>query len=386
MITNIKIKNFKSLEDIDVKCSNLNVLTGLNGMGKSSVIQALLLLRQSHEKGMLQNDGLSLRGDLVQIGTVKEALYDFSTSKDGKITFDIEFNADQKSKSWNFAKTTLQQEDKDSDYMRFSTNPNEEIPEYYQDYSLFKNNTFKYLNADRWVKNEYETSDFNVIRNRFLGKHGEFTTHYLIHFENEEINSELIFPNGSGINQLGIQVSEWMTEISPNIKVKAEKIKGVNSVKLRYIFEGNDLSTNEIMPLNVGFGITYVLPVIVALLSAKKGELLIIENPESHIHPKGQSLIGRLMAKVAETGVQIFVETHSDHIMNGILVSLYLQNKGLEKGIVLDNLKINFFRRMKDSLSSELIPINIKENGRVVGIPDDFFDQYAKDMETIIGF
>lgn len=387
MITKIEIKNFKSLESATIGCSNLNVLTGLNGMGKSSVIQALLLLRQSHDRGILQNEGLSLNGELTEVGTVKEIQYEFASLNSHKVTMKIEFNggiSENDIKSWVFARNIMEQDYKDSDFMPLSND--DDIPEYYSEYPLFKNNTFKYLHADRWVKNEYLSSDYNVKRNKYLGKHGEFTTHYLLEYETNEINPDLLYPNGSGINQLGLQVSEWMSEISPGIKVKPEKIGGSNSVKLRYMYNNGDFSTKELTPLNIGFGITYVLSVIVALLSSKSGDILIIENPEAHIHPKGQSIVGKLMAKVAESGVQIFVETHSDHIINGILVSLNQQSRQLEKGISLENLKINFVRRNENSISSDIIQINVEKNGRVKGIPEDFFDQYSKDMKTIIGF
>lgn len=388
MITKIKIQNFKSFEDVSLECRHLNVLTGLNGMGKSSIIQAILLLRQSHERGMLQREGLSLNGDLLEIGTVKDILYEFTQSELGKISIEIEFNggnAENNKKSWNFVRNTIVQDYKDSDYMPFSGD--DDIPEYDSDeFSLFKNNAFKYLNADRWVKNEYLSSDYYVVRNRYLGKHGEYTSHYLVEYQTEEINPNFIFQEGTKINQLGIQVSEWMSEISPNIKIIAEKIKGSNSVKLRYQYECNTLSTNEILPINIGFGITYILPVLVALLSSRKGDILIIENPESHIHPKGQSIIGKLIAKVAESGVQIFVETHSDHIINGILVSLYKNNKSIEKGISSDNLNISFINRKENAISSEVVSIHVEENGRIKGIPENFFDQYSKDMKEILGF
>lgn len=382
MIKKLHIKNFKSLEDVSLDCSNLNVLTGLNGMGKSSIIQALLLLRQSHEKGMLKQTGLALRGDIIEVGTTKDIL--FSGAGEDKISFEIDFvNEDDSisTKNWDFSSKIDITDYSNSDYLPVLIDAED-----YESYHLFDYNTFKYLNADRWVKNEYETSDFNVVRNRYLGKHGEFTAHYLTHYGSEKIHDDLIFPGGKQTNELLTQVSEWMAEISPNLKVKTERLSGTNTVKLRYEYTSGQTATPEITPLNLGFGITYILPVVVALLSAKKGDLIIIENPESHIHPKGQSIIGGLLAKVAQTGVQIFLETHSDHIINGILVSVYKNFKNIEKGIESNNIKINFVKRIEDSIASEVLQLNVEVNGRMRGIPDDFFDQYSKDMKTIMGF
>ena len=69
MLRNIKLTHFKCFEQLALDCTSLNLLCGLNGMGKSSVIQALLVLRQSFQTGELQDGRLVLSGDLVDLGT-----------------------------------------------------------------------------------------------------------------------------------------------------------------------------------------------------------------------------------------------------------------------------------------------------------------------------
>lgn len=382
MIKKIKIQNFKSLENVALECSNLNVLTGLNGMGKSSIIQALLLLRQSNDRGFLENEGLSLNGDLVNIGTGKEALYQFSDTE--VINFGLDFSTDGQivNKEWSFAYENYNPDsDNDekysaSDFLSFSDDVLKPIN--FSAFPLFKRNTFNYLNADRWVKNEYEISDYHVVRSRSVGKYGEFTTHFLNHYGEKPINSELLFP-GTKINELLTQVSAWLSEISPGTKVNTERIRGANSVKLRYVFTDNGISTGEISPLNVGFGITYILPVLVTLLSAELGDILIIENPESHIHPKGQSVVGKLMAKVAELGVQIFVETHSDHVINGIRVAV-------KSGIQADSVKLSFFVRGKEEnkIYSEPEFLILDQDGRIESWPSDFLDEWDNNLLELL--
>jgi predicted ATPase len=387
MIKKITIQNFKSLENVTLNCSNLNVLTGLNGMGKSSVIQALLLLRQSHERGLLQ-EGLALNGELVQIGTVKDALFEFAIKEE--LNFDIDFLINEKiiSKSWFFIRDindpNSTEEEKayiGSDFMPHSTNSDVESNRNLNELiniPLFNHKTFKYLNADRWVRNEYETSDFNVVRNKSLGKHGQYTSHYLNYFGANPITKELLFPK-TNTNELAYQVSAWMNEISPGTKVVTERIAGSDSIKLRYIFEGDVVNTNELKPLNVGFGITYVFPILVALLSSRKGDVLIIENPESHVHPKAQSVLGKLMSKVAETGVQIFIETHSDHILNGIRV-------GIKNGVSKDLVKLFFFTRVKEreKIYSDFQTPNLDQDGRIDFWPDNFFDEWDTNLVELL--
>lgn len=96
-----------------------------------------------------------------------------------------------------------------------------------------------------------------------------------------------------------------------------------NLVLLGYEFTQQGLGfTNEYTPQNVGFGISYSLHVITAILKAKDGDLIIIENPESHVHPRGQAELGKLIALAAINNIQIIIETHSDHIINGIRVAV----------------------------------------------------------------
>jgi hypothetical protein len=100
-----------------------------------------------------------------------------------------------------------------------------------------------------------------------------------------------------------------------------------------------------------GFGLTYVLPVIVLILKAKPGDFIIVENPESHLHPAGQAKIAEMYAIAANNGVQIIVETHSDHFLNGVRVATK------NKVIAPDKSQIYFFEKQKDSLDTVLRPI-----------------------------
>src|SRR5690606_39213190 len=156
--------------------------------------------------------------------------------------------------------------------------------------------------------------------NRQIGKHGEYTVHYLSEYGLETIQyPNLIHPKAKS-NRLLHNVEAWLNEISPGVKVIIEDIKGLDLVRLSFQYETENGYTNEYKPINVGFGITYALPVIVALLTANPEKIIIIENPESHIHPKGQAKIGELIALASSNNCQILIETHSDHILNGIRV------------------------------------------------------------------
>ena len=150
---------------------------------------------------------------------------------------------------------------------------------------------------------------------------------------------------------------------------------------LEYVFKQPNLgNTNRFKAENVGFGITYVLPVVLALLKSKPGDLLIIENPESHIHPRGQVILGRLMSIAAMSGVQIIVETHSDHIINGIRVAvkenLIAKNKAL----------IYYFEKVieSDEQYSKITNIEIDEKGELSEYPKDMLDEWNDQLMKLL--
>jgi len=137
--------------------------------------------------------------------------------------------------------------------------------------------------------------------------------------------------------------------------------------------------TAQFRPENTGFGLTYVLPVVTAVLSARPGDLLLIENPESHLHPSGQSLVANLIAIACENGVQIIVETHSDHVLNGVRTSV----KG--RDLDSDNVCIFFLSRDTDNPehSADVEEIRIDSKGKISDWPSGFFDQWDRSLSLL---
>ena len=111
------------------------------------------------------------------------------------------------------------------------------------------------------------------------------------------------------------QVSARLDRFFPGCAVDVQEVLNANAVTLGVRISAD---TGFLRPVHCGFGITQILPIIVAALSIPKGDLLLIENPEVHLHPAGQALMGQFLAEVAHSGIQVIVETHSDHILNGI--------------------------------------------------------------------
>ena len=174
------------------------------------------------------------------------------------------------------------------------------------------------------------------------------------------------------------QVEAWIGEISPGVRIKLETDLEMDLVSLRYQFRLQDGLSNAYRATNVGFGLTYTLPIVVAALAASPDSLLLIENPEAHLHPQGQSRIGDLLARVASCGVQVVIETHSDHVLNGIRLAVHAGN------LRPDEMMLYFFRLDEQDGHSEVISPRIDSDGRIEPWPTGFFDQAEKDLLELL--
>ncbi len=368
MLEFIRIQRFKALSDASFPLASLNLFSGLNGMGKSSLIQTLLLLRQSFEKNTLFSKGLLLKGEYVNLGTGQDIL-----SEHVDIT-NIEFILTwTENKPYNFkfrysAKSDLQPIDTKVNALNNT-----------EGYSLFNKN-FQYLSADRISpKSSYEASDYYIKDMNSLGNHGEYTAHYVAEYGLLPMSIPALKHAKANSLTLLDNLDKWMAEISPGIRIHANLQIAINTVSLSYVYEQGNEFTAEFKPQNVGFGLTFVLPVIVAILRSKPGDLLIIENPEAHLHPGGQTLIGKLCALVANSGVQVIIESHSDHFLNGIRVAV---KEGLVKH---EHVRLFFLERnTSKSHSSSVVSPVIDENGRISKWPNGFFDESDRQLEKLL--
>jgi len=370
MIKEVSIKNFKSLKDNRFSLSNLNVLAGLNGSGKSSFLQTLLLLRQSVRNLTGNSGGLVLQdGELISLGLGKDVFYQYA-GKEEKI--EIKIQSSQGDFSWCFDYSPLKEilplNQKDH-----SIEPSE--------FNLF-NRHFQYLNAEHIPPQLiHRKSERQVINEKNIGIKGEFTIHYLSQYGiSEKVQYPALLHPAANSDSLIHQTDAWISEISPGAKLIAQEDRGVDVVRLAIKFETSSGYTNEIKPINTGFGISYVLSVVVAILKARKDDILILENPESHLHPKGQSTIGRLVAYAAQAGVNVFLETHSDHIINGIRVA------AKEGKLAAKNVKIFYFDRVLNQFDqySRVEEILIDKNGELSKYPPSFLDEWNEQLMKLI--
>lgn len=372
----MELKNFKCFQQQRIDFRPLTLLTGVNSAGKSTVIQALLLLQQNFP---LICDILSIKSDedpikkyerlkfhvsgaLVNLGLPKDVL---NTNADDD-TFAIHFDEHE----LNFSLEGVVVDDDLQLIIRGNA------------LTCYGAKNFQYLQADRLSPQTlFPIPQIQHLNTNAIGNKGEFAPYHLYKAGQTKIlHAETTGPNLLAANAAGdsptlqIQTEAWLSQLGAPVRIETERPTGTDAVVLRFSFP--NISPSYYRPTNVGFGLTYALPIFVAALRAPVGSLLIVENPEAHLHPKGQALIGHFLARAAACGVQIIIETHSDHVLNGIRVAVK------HAQISPEDVQINFFYQ-QDGMSTISVP-KIDKDGHIDQWPEDFFDEWDKQLSELL--
>ena len=377
MIDKIVAKNFKSFKDLSLGLRPLTVLCGTNGSGKSSVMQLLLLLKENARAGIGDIDA-KLNSYFINLGRQKDVLYRWADAE-RKCSFEIE------SRDGRYA-SCADMLDSTSDYDFIALHSSVENN---QGLATWLNKDIRYLSADRLPPHtHHEFFKYEIIA-RHVGRKGENAVAILYDMGDEEV-PEALCHDSSGDATLKGQVNAWLKDVSFGVSLSTEQAG--DQVNLQVNYGGAKLGKG-FRPENVGFGISYVLPVLVMILTARKGECLLIENPGAHLHPQGQAQLGRLIAKAAAYGIQIIIETHSDHVVNGIRVGCKKRADEHPEECAADGdatyyggVIINFFERVAESSDelaaqySKVTPIRIESNGELECYPEGFLDEWPNQM------
>ena len=337
MIESVELRNFKCFKSQTVKLGPLTLLTGLNGMGKSTLIQSLLLLRQSAQNHMLPERGLMLNGHLVSLGMARDVLCEGAESDE----IGISVRVPEGTYDWLF-----RYHDQYDDVLTTIGRPVQPPC-----IALF-DREFHYLSAERLgPRTMHDMSSYAVEQEQQLGPDGRYAIAYLENHAVDDTAMELLYrtvdelrqanskePGSQAGRAVRFQVAAWLGEISPGSQLTVQPYPELNQIRLGIGFQDERVRSKAFTAPNVGFGLSYVLPVLVAILASTPGTLIIVENPESHLHPKGQVAMGRLLVHAAAAGMQVIAETHSDHVLNGVRLATKL------KVVSPESVAIHYFR------------------------------------------
>ena len=368
MLQRVKLTNFKCFDRLDLPCAPLTLLCGLNGMGKSSVLQALLVLRQSATSGELDQGRLVLSGELAELGTGRDVL--FEGAETDVVAFELQHSALPGPCELSFDYS------REANHLSINqTGRNVGLTAWRKVPPLGGN--LIYLNAERLGPRQfYGRSEF-FARHGNLGARGEYAWNYLYDRQGEMMSSD--DPRSIGFffrEQLNTVLVRWLREITPGVQLKLDAIQNTDAVVAGFSFgRPGDVASRPYRATNVGFGLSYTLPVLIALL-APPGTLCLIENPEAHLHPRGQTKLAELAVRAALAGVQVIAETHSDHFIDGVRIAVR------DALIQPEEVAIHYFERA-DGKSVVTSP-RVDSDGRLSSWPVGFFDQHEENLARLL--
>ncbi|MCY4256098.1 MAG: DUF3696 domain-containing protein [Gammaproteobacteria bacterium] len=385
MLTQIELRHFKCFRQLKLPLRPLTLLAGSNASGKSSVIQAIVLLHQTmreHE----WSARLMLNGSVIRLGTVVDVIDQVYGRRSCSITLK---DGDEDWFAWEF-------EGKRNEMsmgvkgIRGATGAGEPwevdpssvaqfhylLPREVSEHSLTARlRRLTYLTAERIGPRETYPHDDPQLT-PVVGPTGEYAVSLLHIGRDRGVLSGLAI---HGIPSTRFrQVEACMSRFFPGCVLKVAQVPGANAATLGIRISEE---TDFLRPTHTGFGITQVLPLVVAALSSETGGLLLIENPEVHLHPAGQASMGHFLAKAAAAGAQIILETHSDHVLNGV-------RRAVKESLLLsESVALHFFQpRTADMELPQVQSPVLDDTGGIDHWPDGFFDQFDKDMNYFAGW
>lgn len=330
MINLLEISGFKSFISQRININSLTVLTGLNSSGKSSIIQAIRIIGNV-AKGD-KNPLLDGHGSIQELKNIYYPGEDFEFGiyygDEGK----IEYSSGQY-----------------EPMLKISPRFPEVI----------------YVSADRFGP----MVSIPIFTDNTLGQNGENVLNCIRCYSEKELDNKLRHENSEGDTFL-YNLRGWLGTISPGVRFDFE------------IIDKNDSSYSHFnghRAMNVGFGLSYTLPIIVALFigTLEPNTIVLIENPEAHLHPRGQTELAKLIALSVQSGAQVVIETHSDHIFDGLRV-FAKKNKGFAK-------KVNTYWFELDQQKNTIVESTIlDDNGRLNKWPKGMFDQFEINASELL--
>jgi len=391
MISYLQFQNLKCFSKLRIELANLTLLSGFNAGGKSTVLQSLLILSQSLRSAR-SSPLLCLNGDVASLGSAADVL----NNREGAKSLSIAVASDGAMIDWHFTldkenRRSLRLEKIELNNMSLTPGPPPFGLEGYERDSIdgiepryqtqaestligeLKN--LVYLSAARLAQMDtYPMPDESVNGVCNMGSLGQYAAYWLYEKGDSPIPASLRHPDHPTASTLRVQLNAWISDLFPGTEVNAIPIDKTNQMRLGF---RTGITSDWTSPANVGYGISYAFPILVAGLLSGPNHPIIVDSPEAHLHPLGQSRMGAFLAKVADHGAQLLIETHSDHLLNGVRLAV---NRGSLKS---DSLAIYFFAPGGEAHVTRL---SIDSKGNIDNWPDGFFDQSEKDLAALAGW
>lgn len=380
MINKVTLEGFKCFGKRTLfPLSQVSILTGLNGRGKSTLIQAILSTTQSLTQSGLSS--IEWNGALVSLGEFDDVLTRGFDSGEIGFGFETDDNVD---KTLSFS---LRKDNTKSQSALFSSLLVDGVDRV-TEMGLMTADNERLMDADGKmliVKELGSTSDIVSWHNFRNASYVSADRQGPVNRVKYVVQDDKLHLDVHGSNLLNILEAMTDQQRESVRKAMSEILRGGS---LSVVKENEDVvlsldSTDSgalFKPTNVGYGYGYILSTLVALELAEEKSLFVIENPEAHLHPGAQAALTEHLLQVTNAkSLQLIIETHSDHIINTCLVEVK------KKRISPDAISLLFFGKEADDVC-DVRRLDITDQGRVKDAPVDFFDQIDKSLEVLVGF
>ena len=406
-ITKIVVSGFKSLaEECAIDICPLTILAGANSSGKSSIMQPLLMLKQTLE-APYDPGPLWLEGPNVRFTSAEQFLSKL-VCEEGAGLFQIQIETNE----YGSVRATFKKEQSGIELAEM-TREGKEL--FIKPITLHPKLTPEEINSLYNLILMDLVKDFDVVRRSrcFLGlesKDGrkvfdmtsDIAFHILnsIHLPGLRGNPERIYKlTGTGPRYPGrfeyyaaSIIHEWQETTDEHLKTLAdvlhtlgltgqvgtEKIGDIGiEIKVGLHRQGRTGEMDMVSIADVGFGVSQVLPVLVALIVAEPGQLVYLEQPEMHLHPRAQVALAQVLAAAAKRGVRVVAETHSS------LLLLAVQTLVAEGSLSPELVKLHWFTRGENG-ATEIDTADLDEAGAYGDWPEDFDDVDLKTQSRYI--
>ena len=333
MIRQITINNFRGIESEVLDTKPLTLLTGLNSTGKSTCFQAILT-------SLYYNNGTN--------ANIMLSSFDFS-----------------------FATNRNRNVNAKSSYIEVVCDNGESFEtEMLGEYKVVsKKNTevdledsFYYLSANRLAFNQ----DMETVSPKYkVGVQGEYIFGSFETEKSRSLDVKLVKDKNS--ETLSAQLNWWLTYIL-GIKFELETEK-ITSNRVKVIYKSNNLP--NLAPQQLGVGVSYLAKILITCLRAKKGDTLMLENPEIHLHPAAQSRLGEFFVYITNAGIQLLIETHCENLLNKIQYEVYKNHINHTDAVLY----------YKGGITDPFQRLNFMSNGKFnAEFPEGFFDATLVEM------
>ena len=380
-ISVVELQDFKCFEKLELPCASLTVLTGYNAAGKSSVLHSLLLMAQA-ARSNLQADCLALNGDLVNLGSAGDVIRHGS----GSHSIRLGFRGKSERITWTFgyerglsARGLMSLRNVEyKNPLLSETCTHRLLP----GPGASKSELLRALQATVYMGPErsMQAATYPVPRAAWqargdVGVKGEHAAYWYLECADDAVDVARRYGRDKDARQtVRSQVEAWMDELFPNARVNADRLTPEASVQLTFRLR----SDGWVSPANVGYGLGYGFPMLISMLTAEIDSVIVIDSAEAHLHPRAQSAVGRFLGQMAGAGLQIFVETHSDHLLNGIRIAVR------DRFLAPEDVALHFFDLGADS--GQATSLDVDRNGAISDWPKGFFDQAERDLSILSGW